>query len=62
MSDNYPFAADCPDPEFNAFTGFGGTPENMYGSSFSVFCNEGYYFAQEEFQDCSKYHISTVST
>ena len=52
---------DCPDPEFNTtFTEFGDDPKNSYGSSFRVFCKEGYYFAQQEFQDCGKYIVIIV--
>ena len=45
----------CPDPQFNEnFTSFNGEQSNVFGSQFSVSCKEGYYFAQEEFQDCGK--------
>jgi hypothetical protein len=50
-------SADCPDPGFNeTFTEFMvDDPLNIYGREFAVSCKDGYYFAQQEFQDCGNY-------
>lgn len=48
---------DCPDPKFNSHTlaKAGETISTKFGDEFSVVCENGYYFSEEEFNGCGMY-------
>ena len=70
----YQSVADCEIPPFNSTSpGFKitdtsdqpikGSLKNHFGASFRVQCLSGYYFSQEEFNECSKFqHFCYYST
>ena len=64
---DYWFVTGCEDPPFNSSSlGFEGVdtvgnPLNTYFKAFfTVKCQTGYFFAQEEFGDCRKFIAVTV--